>query len=113
MEYEKKILGSCPHCGEQVVDGKYGPYCMGRCGMSVSRYMGKNLNAEEVKTLLEGGEVLVRGIVSRKTGNAYDVYIKPKTVVPYKYTKKDGTEASGFQWDFERRFPDRKENSEG
>ena len=104
---EKEILGACPHCGADVVDGKYGPYCTGRCGMSLSRYMGKNLNAKEVATLISGGEVLVKGIVSRKTGNEYDVYIKPKDVVPYSYTKKDGTQADGFQWDFERRFPEK------
>ena len=106
---ETKVLGKCPHCGADVVDGKYGPYCTGRCGMSLSRYMGKNLNANEVKKLLEGGEVLVKGIVSRRTGKEYDVFISPKEVVPYSYTKKDGTTANGYQWDFERRFPENKE----
>ena len=56
--------------------------------------------------LLNGEEVLVEGIISRKTGKPYDLYVKVKGVREYTYTKRDGTEATGYDFDLKRRFPE-------
>lgn len=97
-------FGICPNCGADIVNGKFGAYCAGKCGMSLNRYMGKELTDTQIKQLLEGKKVLVRGLKS-KAGNNYDIFIKPVSVEPYSYTKKDGSQASGFQWKFETEFP--------
>lgn len=101
------VLGKCPKCGADIVSGKFGPYCSGKCGMSVGKYMGKNLTPSQIKTLLKGDKVLIKGLTS-KEGKKYDIFIRPVSVEPYSYTKKDGSTASGFQWNFEREFPPRK-----
>lgn len=98
-------LGICPKCGKDILKGKFGSYCSGKCGMSVSKYMGKALTDTQVKSLLQGKKVLVKGLVSKSTGKTYDIYIKPKSVEPYSYKKTDGTEVKGYQWSFETELP--------
>lgn len=97
-------LGKCPKCGADIVKGKFGPYCAGKCGMSVGKYLGKTLTDAQIKNLLAGKKILVKGLTS-KAGKTYDINITPVGVEPYSYTKKDGTTASGFQWKFETEFP--------
>lgn len=99
-------LGNCPKCGQPVVKGKFGPYCSGKCGMSIGRYLNKTLTDTQVKSLLAGKKTLVKGMTS-KAGKQYDVYITPASVESFSYTKKDGSTASGFQWKFDSEFPKR------
>ena len=37
---EQEALGVCSNCGSQVVKGKFGAYCVKKCGMNVSRVNG-------------------------------------------------------------------------
>lgn len=69
-------LGKCPSCGGDVVTGRYGAYCKNKCGMYVSKAFGKKLTDKQVKDLLEGKKILVRGLKS-KAGKSYDAYLKP------------------------------------
>ena len=97
-------LGKCPHCGGDVLKGKFGFYCSEKCGMSVGRAFGKELSEEQVKDLLEGRKILVKGLRSKK-GGTYDAYLIPDGIEPYSYTRKDGTAAGGFQYKFQMEFP--------
>lgn len=36
-------VGKCPKCGAEVIKGKYGYYCMGKCGMNIAKVYGKEL----------------------------------------------------------------------
>lgn len=47
-------VGKCPKCGEDVVKGKYGFYCKGKCGMNVAKVYGITLTDAQVKGLLNG-----------------------------------------------------------
>ena len=47
-------VGKCPKCGEDVVKGKYGFYCKGKCGMNVAKVYGVKLTDAQVKGLLNG-----------------------------------------------------------
>lgn len=96
-------LGKCPKCGAPIISGKYGPYCSGKCGMSVGRYYSKVLSDTQVKSLLAGKKTLVKGMTS-KSGKKQDVYITPGEVVSYSYTRKDGTQAGGYQWKFNTEY---------
>lgn len=99
-----KPIGKCPNCGSDVLIGQYGAYCKGKCGMAFGWALGKQLSSGQVKDLLANKKVLLSGLKS-KAGNSYSVYITPKGIEPYSYTKKDGTAVSGFQYVYETEFP--------
>ena len=46
--------GRCPKCGAEVVKGKFGYYCKGKCGMNIAKVYGVELSAAQVKALLGG-----------------------------------------------------------
>nr|WP_297704111.1 DUF3945 domain-containing protein [uncultured Butyrivibrio sp.] len=104
-----EVLGKCPKCGADVVGGKYGPYCTGRCGIYLSKAFGKDLTAAQVKSLLDGKKVLLKGLISKNKGTEYDMYIKSNGVEDYTFTKKDGSEGNGARLKFETSFPEKKE----
>ena len=101
----QEIIGKCPNCGGQIVKGKYGAYCMSKCGLNVSRVMGIALSDEQVKAMLSGKKILIKGIKSSK-GSVYDAYIIATGVEEYHYTK-DGEEKSGVRLKFMMDFPQR------
>lgn len=98
-----EAMGKCPKCGADVLKGKYGAYCTGKCGMNVGRAMGSVLNDTQVKDLLEGEKTLVRGLKG-KSGKSYDAYLIPEGIEDYSYTK-DGKEVKGSQYKFKMEFP--------
>ncbi|MBR1431801.1 DNA topoisomerase 3 [Ruminococcus sp.] len=46
--------GHCPKCGAEVIKGKFGWYCKGKCGMNVAKVYGVTLSDAQVKGLLGG-----------------------------------------------------------
>ena len=90
----------------QVVKGKFGAYCVKKCGMNVSRVMGASLTDIQVKDLLAGKKILLKGLKS-KAGKPYDAYIIPSGTEEYHYTK-GGEEKSGVQFKFVMEFPKKK-----
>ena len=98
-------FGTCPKCGGDVVKGKFGAYCKNKCGMNVSRALGVQLSDAQVKSLLAGKKILVKGLKGKK-GN-YDAYLIPEGIEDFSYTK-DGKEIKGSQYKFKMEFPLRK-----
>lgn len=47
-------VGKCPKCGAEVVKGKFGFYCKGKCGMNIAKVYGVELSDTQVKGLLNG-----------------------------------------------------------
>lgn len=47
-------IGKCPKCGADVVKGKFGFYCKGKCGMNIAKVYGVELSDAQVKALLGG-----------------------------------------------------------
>ena len=47
-------VGKCPKCGAEVVKGKFGYYCKGKCGMNIAKVYGVQLSDTQIKGLLEG-----------------------------------------------------------
>ena len=107
---EAEILGKCPKCGKEVVRGKFGAFCKGKCGMSFSHALGKELSDTQIISLLEGKKTLVRGLKS-KAGKTYDAYLVPDGIEDYRYRAKDGTERSGSRFKFSMEFAKRKNKS--
>ncbi|MBQ7587488.1 MAG: DNA topoisomerase 3 [Lachnospiraceae bacterium] len=104
------VLGKCPKCGGDVINGKFGPYCSEKCGMTIGKAFGKELTEEQVKDLLEDKKIFVQGLKSKK-GGTYDAYLIPDGIQEYSYTKNDGTQINGFQFKFNMEFP-KKEDKE-
>lgn len=99
--YEPK----CPKCGADVVKGKFGAYCTGKCGMNVGKALGVTLSDSQVKSLLGGKKILVKGLKGKK--GSYDAYLIPDNIEEFFYTK-DGKKIKGFQYKFKTEYPTRK-----
>ena len=102
----QEVLGNCPKCGADVVKGKFGAYCTGKCGMNVGKALGVTLSDSQVKSLLQGKKILVKGLKGKK--GSYDAYLIPESVDEFSYTK-DGKEINGFQYKFKMEFPQKKD----
>ena len=98
----QEVLGKCPKCGADVVKGKFGAYCTGKCGMNVGKALGVTLSDSQVKSLLGGKKILVKGLKGKK--GSYDAYLIPESIEEFFYTK-DGKEIKGFQYKFKMEFP--------
>ena len=101
----QEVLGKCPKCGADVVKGKFGAYCTGKCGMNVGKALGVTLSDSQVKSLLQGKKILVKGLKGKK--GSYDAYLIPESIEKFSYTK-DGKEIKGFQYKFKMEFPPKK-----
>ena len=101
----QEVLGKCPKCGADVVKGKFGAYCTGKCGMNVGKAFGVTLSDSQVKSLLQGKKILVKGLKGKK--GSYDAYLIPESIEKFSYTK-DGKEIKGFQYKFKMEFPQKK-----
>jgi len=102
----QEVLGKCPKCGADVVKGKFGAYCTGKCGMNVGKALGVTLSDSQVKSLLQGKKILVKGLKGKK--GSYDAYLIPESIEEFSYTK-DGKEIKGFQYKFNMEFPPKKD----
>lgn len=107
-EDDPGYLGKCPKCGAAVRTGKYGGYCSGKCGMAFGKIQGVSLSNAAVKTLLSGGKILIKGLVSKNTGKAYDAYFIPDGIEPFKYTNNEGKEVSGYRFKYKMEFPKKR-----
>lgn len=94
---------SCPACGASIASGQYGAYCSGKCGMVISKFMGKQLSNPQVVSLLSGKKVLLKGL-PKKNGETYDAYIKMVGVKDFSY-QKNGQTVTGKGYDVEMSFP--------
>ena len=47
-------IGKCPKCGADVVKGKFGFYCKGKCGINIAKVYGISLSYAQIKGLLDG-----------------------------------------------------------
>lgn len=104
---EREVLGKCPNCGKDVLMGKFGAYCSGKCGMSLQKAMGATLSEKQIAGLLSGEKVLVKALKS-KAGKTYDAYLSPAGTESYSFTDKAGNVRDGVRFKFDISFPDRK-----
>lgn len=83
---ESKAYGKCPKCGNDVQKGKFGFYCIGKCGMNIAKVYGKELTEAQLIKLLEGKEISY-------TANG------KKTIVLPKYCSNEYNGKTYFQWE--------------
>ena len=99
-------LGKCPACGGDVVSGKYGAYCIKKCGMDTGHVMGASLTDEQVKDIISGKKIFLKGLKSRQ-GKSYNAYITANGTEEYSYTK-NGEEKKGVRYKVAMEFPGKK-----
>lgn len=86
---ERKVLGKCPVCGGDIVEGRTGYGCMNfrnnpPCRFYIAREqkfppLAKHkITATDVKTLLSGKAILVKGIPKKSGSGTYDANFKIK-----------------------------------
>ncbi len=105
---KSESLGKCPNCGNEVLKGKFGPYCSGKCGMSIQKAMGVTLSDKQITDLLSGKKILVKGIKG-KSGKSYDAYLIPIGTEKYSYKDKKGNTREGVGFKYDLSFPDKKQ----
>ncbi len=103
---ETAHLGECPKCGAEVKAGLYGPYCTGKCGMTMGQIRGKKLTNEQVAALLKGQRIYMTGL-KKKTGGTYSAYFKPDIIEPYSYMS-NGDTRQGYQFKYTVEFKQKK-----
>ena len=47
--------------------------------------------------------------IKSKKGGTYNAYLIPDGVREYPYTKKDGSQATGYEYNFKMEFPKKEE----
>lgn len=100
----QEVLGKCPKCGADVVKGKFGAYCTGKCGMNVGKALGVTLSDTQVKSLLQGKKILVKGLKGKK--GSYDAYLIPERIEEFftrRTVKKSRDYSINLRWNFQRR----------
>ena len=100
---ERDMLGDCPNCGNPILKGKYGAYCMGKCGMNVSKYFKIPFTDTQIRELLGGKQILLKGLTG-KNNRTYDVFLKPTGTEEYSY-EKNGKTVTGYQFVYEKSYP--------
>ena len=78
----REVVGACPRCGSDVVEGKKNFYCASReCLFSMwkdDRFFtskGKELTKPMAAALLKKGRIKVKGLFSEKKGVLYDAFV--------------------------------------
>ena len=82
MFRSREVIGACPRCGSDVVEGKKNFYCTSReCPFSMwkdDRFftsMHKELTKPMAAALLKNGRIKVKGLFSEKKGVLYDAFV--------------------------------------
>lgn len=93
-------IGKCPVCGNDVIEGAKGWFCVSRsCSFALwkqNRYfdsIGKKITASVAEKLLANGKVRMKGCKSAKTGKTFDAVLILET---------DADGKARFRLDFER-----------
>ena len=76
--------------------------------MNLKSAMGIVLSEAQLKNLLDGKRILVKGIKKKKGDGTFNAYLTPDGIVDYCYKKQDGTESSGKQFKFKMDFQKNK-----
>ena len=74
-----KVIGTCPHCGAEVLERQKGWFCSNReCRLVLWKdnayftKIGKRLTSQIVEKLLQDGRVKLKDCRSQKTGKTYN-----------------------------------------
>lgn len=93
---QNKPLCKCPSCGDDILTGKFGAYCKGKCGFVISKMFGVKLKEEQVISLCEKKKTSISGIKKKSGSGTFTAYAIPKGIEEFSY-EKDGKTITGKQ----------------
>ncbi len=77
-----EALCKCPRCGADIVENRKAFSCSRKCGIVLFKEdkflgsLGKKMTKTYAKGLFTKGQVVVKDVTSKKTGNKYDLLVK-------------------------------------
>lgn len=77
-----EALCKCPRCGADIIENSKAFSCSGKCGVVLFKEdkffgsLGKKITKTYAKGLFTKGQVVVKDVVSKKTGSKYDLLVK-------------------------------------
>ena len=93
-----EILGTCPHCFESVLYGKYGAFCTNKCGMSLNYAYGRKLEKKQIIDILEKKAIYIK--MKNRNGNERSAFLRPERVESYSYVSKNGETKKGYRYNY-------------
>lgn len=82
----RTVVGTCPHCGKEVIERKKGWFCSNRdCRFALWKEnaffasIGKKMTEDIAQKLLSDGKVHLAGCKSKKSGKTYDTTLVMET----------------------------------
>lgn len=100
---QSKPLCKCPNCSADILYGKFGAYCKGKCGFVIGKMFGVKLKEEQVISLCMNKKTSISGIKKKDGSGTYTAYAIPKGIEDFSY-EKDGKVIRGKQLKCERSF---------
>lgn len=106
---QKTVIGICPHCGHEIVDGKKGWYCNNKeCRFilwkdnAFFKSLGKNLTTSMAEKFLKDRQIYLKNCTSRKSDRTFNATVLLRTESDGKVT-------------FDLKFPEsgKKKSSQG
>ena len=93
---QQKVICRCPSCNGDIVDGKFGPFCIEKCGFRLSNIFGKKVLQEQYISLCEGKKTKITGIKKKSGQGTFTAYAIPEGIEDFSY-EKDGKTITGKQ----------------
>lgn len=91
-----KAVCRCPACGSDIVKGKFGLYCTGKCGFRLTSVFGRPVTESQYISLCNGKKTKITGIKKKNSTDTFDAYAVPDGIESYSYDK-DGKHYEGKQ----------------
>lgn len=91
FSFKPQSLCKCPSCGQDILKGKFGPYCSNKCGFRLQYVFGKKVTEKQYISLCNGKKVRITGIQKKDGSGTFDAFAIPYGVEDVTYTSKGVT----------------------
>lgn len=91
FSFKPQSLCKCPSCGQDILKGKFGPYCSNKCGFRLQYVFGKKVTEKQYISLCNGKKVKITGIQKKDGSGTFDAFAIPNGVEDVTYTSKGET----------------------
>ena len=105
MAEKSKKICTCPKCGADIITGKFGPFCTGKCGINIGKFRGRELTGDQVADLVAKKELLIEDLTTKSGDKKYSIYITWNgRIEPYNYDY-NGYKGTKYRLMCDTRFP--------
>ena len=94
FSFRSKPICKCPACGGDIVNGKFGAYCVNKCGFRLTFAFGKKLTEKQFVSLCSGKKTKITGIKKKSGEGTFDAYAIPDGIEDFQY-ESNGKSVTG------------------